>query len=97
MPYKLKVERLSSQRRWYATNPTAKTKIVAARKRYTARNRAVLASLLAERCSCGLADRTHLEMRRVQADRLARRPTSVAKLVAFIEECPNRVRPPEDA
>lgn len=90
MTYKLKVERLANQRRWYARHPEAKDTIRATRDRLRARNAAIVEEAFAERCPCGLADENHLTMRRRDAHRLARIPCGLAKLARFIEECPNR-------
>lgn len=90
MTYKLKVERLASQRRWYKTDPEAKNKVVAAKRRYQERNRLIVDEALAVQCPCGLTDTHHLELRRLAAHRVARVPSSEAKVRAVIEECPNR-------
>jgi hypothetical protein len=91
MPSTSRERRLEVQRSWYArNNPSSKEQVVAAKRRYQARNRAIVDEALAERCPCGLADENHLTLRRLAAHRVARRPSSVAAVRAVIEGCPNR-------
>lgn len=91
MPSTSRERRLEVSRDWYARNhASAKATVITNRKRYQARNRQIVDEALAERCPCGLADEQHLIMRRLVAHRVARVPSSEAKVRAVIEECPNR-------
>lgn len=92
MPYSSQQERLESGRRWYRTNPAAKEKVVAAKRRYQARNQALLDDIPKPPCAhCGwpldfmLVDLNHWMGSTLR--RMARRPVGLVRMQAEIDKC----------